>query len=303
VVTAEELGGADLHCKVSGVTDHYATNELVALSTARNVLQYVPSPELPPVSPFSPPLYNISDLAGLVTMDGRKSFDVRHVLARVLDGSQFNEFKSDFGQTLVTGFGTLYGQPVGVVANNGVIFSESAQKGAHFIQLCDQRRVPILFIQNVTGFMVGRQYESEGIAKHGAKMVTAVSTATVPKITLIIGSSYGAGNYGMCGRAFAPRFLFMWPNAKISVMGGEQAANVLASVDSRKAAWSKEEEEKFKSKTREKYEKEGSAYYSTARIWDDGVIDPFQTREVLGLSLFAALGNLGQRDTLGVFRM
>jgi 3-methylcrotonyl-CoA carboxylase beta subunit len=303
VVSAEDLGGADLHCKTSGVTDHYASNELNALKTVRNIMKYVNSSEIPEPSLFQEPLHPIEDLAGIVTMDGRKTFDVRHVIARIVDGSEFQEFKKEFGQTLVTGFANLYGKTVGIIANNGVIFSEAAQKGAHFIQICDQRRVPLIFIQNVTGFMVGRQYESEGIAKHGAKMVTAVSTATVPKITLIIGSSYGAGNYGMCGRAFGPRFLYMWPNAKISVMGGEQAANVLASVDSNRSKWNKEEEERFKNNTREKYEREGSAYFSSARIWDDGIIDPFQTRQVLGLSLYATLNSDGQRDNFGVFRM
>lgn len=303
IVTAEELGGADLHCRTSGVTDHYATNELAALNTTRNIMKYVNTPEVPATPEFSEPLYPIEDLAGIVTMDGRKSFDVRHVIARILDSSEFQEFKKEFGNTLVTGFGNIYGKTVGIIANNGVIFSEAAQKGAHFIQICDQRRIPLVFIQNVTGFMVGKQYESEGIAKHGAKMVTAVSTATVPKLTLIIGSSYGAGNYGMCGRAFGPRFLYMWPNAKISVMGGEQAANVLASVDSNRGKWSADEEESFKKVTRDKYEKEGSAYYSTARLWDDGVIDPFQTREILGLSLFATLNAEQARDNFGVFRM
>ena len=303
VVSAEELGGADLHCKTSGVTDHYAVNELNALNTLRNIMKYVSTPEVPQTSSFSEPLYPIEDLAGIVAMDGRKTFDVRHVIARVVDGSEFQEFKKEFGPTLVTGFANIYGKTVGIVANNGVIFSEAAQKGAHFIQICDQRRIPLVFLQNVTGFMVGRQYESEGIAKHGAKMVTAVSTATVPKITMIIGSSYGAGNYGMCGRAFSPRFLYMWPNAKISVMGGEQAANVLASVDSNRNKWTPEDEEKFKKVTRDKYEKEGSAYFSSARIWDDGIIDPFQTREVLGLSLYATLNSDVPRDNFGVFRM
>lgn len=303
VVSAEDLGGADLHCKTSGVTDHYGKNEIHALNTTRNIMKYVNSPEVPTSQSYDDPLYDIEDIAGIVTLDSRKTFDIRHIIARILDGSRFQEFKKDFGSTLVTGYGTLYGQTVGIVANNGVIFSESAQKGAHFIQVCDQRRIPLIFLQNVTGFMVGRQYESEGIAKHGAKMVTAVSTATVPKLTLILGSSYGAGNYGMCGRAFGPRFLYMWPNAKISVMGGEQAANVLATVDSNRSKWTKEDEEKFKQITRDKYEKEGSAYYSSARIWDDGVIDPFQTRQVLGLSLFATLGGNNDKKSFGVFRM
>lgn len=303
IVTAEQLGGADLHCKVSGVTDHYAKNEISALLTTRNLIKYVKGKEVSLSSNFDEPIYPIEDLADIVTVDSRKSYDVRHVISRVLDGSRFQEFKKEYGSTLVTGYGELYGQTVGIIANNGVIFSEAALKGAHFIQVCDQRRVPLIFLQNITGFMVGKQYESEGIAKHGAKMVTAVSTATVPKITLIIGASYGAGNYGMCGRAFGPRFLFMWPNAKISVMGGDQAANVLATVNSNKAKWTSDDEEKFKQVTKDKYEKEGSAYYSSARIWDDGVIDPFQTREILGLSLFASLNNEEPRGNFGVFRM
>ena len=303
IVTAEQLGGADLHCRTSGVTDHYAKNEISALETTRNIIKYVQTKEIETSEEFEEPLYDIEDLAGIVTLDSRKSFDIRHVIARVLDGSRFQEFKKEYGSSLVTGYGKLYGKTVGIVANNGVLFSEAAMKGAHFIQVCDQRRIPLIFLQNITGFMVGKQYESEGIAKHGAKMVTAVSTATVPKITLIIGASYGAGNYGMCGRAFGPRFLYMWPSAKISVMGGDQAAGVLASVDSNRNKWTPEEENRFKQTTKEKYDREGSAYFSSARIWDDGVIDPFQTRQVLGLSLFATLGNIGERTNLGVFRM
>ena len=303
IVTAEELGGADLHCKISGVTDHYAKNELIALDTTRNILKYVKGHIIEEIDDIEEPIYDIKEIAGIVTLDSKKSYDVRHIIARVLDGSKFQEFKKEYGSTLVTGFGKLYGKSVGIVANNGVIFSEAAVKGAHFIQLCDQRRIPLIFLQNVTGFMVGKQYESEGIAKHGAKMVTAVSSSTVPKITLIIGSSYGAGNYGMCGRAFGPRFLYMWPSAKISVMGGEQAANVLASVDSNRGKWTEEDEMNFKRITKEKYDKEGSAYFSSARIWDDGIVDPFQTRQVLGLSLYATLGSDDSRKNLGVFRM
>lgn len=303
VVTAEELGGADLHCRTSGVTDHYAKNEVSALNTTRDIIKHIQAKEIDLPNHIEQPLYDIKDLAGIVAHDSRKSFDVRHVIARILDGSKFSEFKKEFGDTIVTGFGKIYGKSVGIVGNNGVIFSESAMKAAHFIEICDQRRIPLIFLQNVTGFMVGKQYESEGIAKHGAKMVNAVSTSTVPKITLIIGSSYGAGNYGMCGRAFSPRFLYMWPNAKISIMGGEQAANVLASVDSKKDKWTVEQENSFKQAIRDKYEKEGSAYYSSARIWDDGIIDPFQTREVLGLSLYATLGSEDKRNSLGIFRM
>ena len=303
IVSAEDLGGATLHCKTSGVTDHYAKNEILALNTTRNIFKYIQSPEIEKTEDFEKPVHDIQDLADIIPADSRKSYDVREVISRILDGSEFQEFKKDFGSTLVTGFGKLYGKTVGIVANNGVIFSESAMKGAHFIQLCDQRRIPLIFLQNVTGFMVGKQSESEGIAKHGAKMVTAVSTATVPKFTVIIGASYGAGNYGMCGRAFGPRFLFMWPNSKISVMGGEQAANVLATVDSKREKYSVDEENASKAKIKEKFEEEGSAYYSTARIWDDGIIDPFQTREVLGLSLFATLGSENVKSNFGVFRM
>jgi 3-methylcrotonyl-CoA carboxylase beta subunit len=300
-VTAEDLGGASLHCKQSGVTDYFAHNESHAFEITRDILSYIPKQHLPFTSAYEEPLYPIEELAGIVPVDLKQSFDVREVLARLLDGSRFNEFKKDYGETLVTGFGSLYGQTVGVIANNGILFSESSLKGAHFVQLCDQQRIPILFLQNITGFMIGRKYEAEGIAKHGAKLVNAVATSTVPKLTLLLGASYGAGNYGMCGRAFDPRFLFMWPHAKISVMGGEQAANVLADVNSRK--WTPEQREEFMEQVRTKYTREGSAYYSTARLWDDGVLHPFQTRSVLGLSLAIAMNNVPERKSHAVFRM
>ena len=304
VVTAEDLGGGSLHSRVSGVTDHLANNEQHAFVIARDILAKIRrTADVVPSSAASEPLYPVDDLLGIVPSDLRKPFDCREVIARIVDGSRFQEFKKNYAETLVTGFASLYGQKLGIVANNGILFSESALKGAHFIQLCEQRRIPLLFIQNITGFMVGQKVESEGIAKHGAKMVNAVATTTVPKLTLITGASYGAGNYGMCGRAFSPRFLYMWPNARISVMGGEQAANVLAEVNAQKGKWSAQEEEAFKAKIRTKYDWEGSAYYSTARLWDDGVINPLQTREVLGLSLYAALNHFPERGMHGVFRM
>jgi 3-methylcrotonyl-CoA carboxylase beta subunit len=304
VVTAEDLGGGSLHSRVSGVTDHLANNEQHAFVIARDILAKIRrTADVVPSSAASDPLYPVEDLLGIVPSDLRKPFDCREVIARIVDGSRFQEFKKNYAETLVTGFASLYGQKLGIVANNGILFSESALKGAHFIQLCEQRRIPLLFIQNITGFMVGQKVESEGIAKHGAKMVNAVATTTVPKLTLITGASYGAGNYGMCGRAFSPRFLYMWPNARISVMGGEQAANVLAEVNAQKGKWSTQEEEAFKAKIKTKYDWEGSAYYSTARLWDDGVINPLQTREVLGLSLYAALNHFPERGVHGVFRM
>lgn len=304
VVTAEDLGGGALHSRVSGVTDHLANNEAHAFVIARDILAKIRrTADVVPSTVASEPLYPVEDLLGIVSTDLRKPFDCREVIARIVDGSRFQEFKKNYAETLVTGFASLYGQKLGIVANNGILFSESALKGAHFIQLCEQRRIPLLFIQNITGFMVGQKVESEGIAKHGAKMVNAVATATVPKLTLITGASYGAGNYGMCGRAYSPRFLYMWPNARISVMGGEQAANVLAEVNAQKGKWSPQEEEAFKAKIRTKYDWEGSAYYSTARLWDDGVINPLQTREVLGLSLYAALNHFPERGVHGVFRM
>ncbi|GKY93883.1 hypothetical protein MPSEU_000355200 [Mayamaea pseudoterrestris] len=314
VVSAEDLGGAVVHATVSGVADHIANSELEALSTTRNVVASLGRPEfdgMDATETYEEPMYSPEELGGVFPLDAKKPVDVRHVLARVLDGSRFHEFKKNYGTTLVTGFGKIMGQDVGVIANNGILFSESALKGAHFVQLCCQRGVPILFIQNITGFMVGSKYEHEGIAKHGAKLVTAVSTAAVPKITLIVGGSYGAGNYGMCGRAFDPRFLFMWPNARISVMGGEQAANVLATVqrdniEGRGKEWSREDEDAFKKPILDKYEVESSAYYSTSHLWDDGIIDPADTRNVLGRALAIARRtgcNPPNTTKYGVFRM
>ena len=310
VVTAEELGGGVLHSSVSGVTDHLAEDDHHALDIVRSIIATTPPPPEPPWEVREPeePTVDPASLYGVVPVDERTPYDVREVLARLVDGSRFHEFKHDFGGTLVTGFAHIWGHPVGIVANNGVLFSESAMKGAHFIELCDQRKVPLLFLQNITGFMVGRDYEAGGIAKHGAKMVTAVACARVPKLTVVIGGSYGAGNYSMCGRAYSPRFLWMWPNAHISVMGGEQAASVLATVrgDQLEAAgtpWSVEDEEAFKAPIREQYERQGNAYYSTARLWDDGIIDPLDTRRVVGLALAVA----GQAPlppiSRGVFRM
>jgi 3-methylcrotonyl-CoA carboxylase beta subunit len=355
VVSAEDLGGADVHCRTSGVTDHYALDDRHALAIARRIVANLnrgggggrPGLGGVPPTPSEEPLYAPDELNGVVPADTRKPFDVRAVLARLLDGSRFDEFKALYGTTLVCGFGRLHGMPVGVIANNGILFSESALKGAHFIQLCSQRGIPLLFLQNITGFMVGRKYENGGIARDGAKLVTAVATAPVPKLTLIIGGSFGAGNYGMCGRAYSPRFLYMWPNAKISVMGGEQvrggaggggggkrpfhrpcatrghlthnlcppfplssqAASVLATIqrDNKEAAgqtWSAAEEESFKAPIRGQYEAQGSALYSSARLWDDGVIEPAQTRTVLGLSLAACMNApIPKGQPFGVFRM
>ncbi|MBY0431189.1 MAG: methylcrotonoyl-CoA carboxylase [Rhodospirillales bacterium] len=310
VVSAEDLGGADVHCRVSGVTDHYAQDDRHALEIARRIVGTLNRVKRPALDLRAPeePLYSPAELYGVVPTDLRKPYDVREVLARVLDGSRFDEFKQLYGTTLICGFGHLYGYPVGIVANNGILFSESAQKGAHFIELCSQRGIPLVFLQNITGFMVGRKYESGGIAKDGAKMVTAVSTAQVPKVTMILGGSFGAGNYGMCGRAFGPRFLWMWPNARISVMGGDQAANVLAQVkrDGLEAAgktWGAEDEEAFKAPIRRQYENQGHPYYASARLWDDGIVDPAETRLVLGLSLSAALNAPIPQTTFGVFRM
>jgi len=310
IVTAEELGGAAVHTSQSGVADHFAYNDRNALDLARRAvsrLNRVKRVELD-MAESREPLYDRRELYGLVPSDPRKSYDVREVIARVVDGSDFDEFKRRFGKTLVCGFARIHGYPVGLVANNGILFSESAQKGTHFIELCGQRRIPLVFLQNVPGFMVGKQYEAGGIAKHGAKMVTAVSTVAVPKITVIIGNSYGAGNYGMCGRAFDPRFLFCWPNARISVMGGEQAAGVLAQVKrDRKARdgedWSASEEAAFKQPILDRYEEQGHPYYGSARLWDDGVIDPAKTREVLGLALSAALNAPIKETKFGLFRM
>lgn len=314
VVTAEDLGGADVHCRISGVTDHIANNDEHAMLEARRVLANLNGgpikPGLAAMDMQTPemPLFHPEELNGVVPVDTRKSFDVRSVIARIVDGSRLDEFKPLYGDTLVTGFARIDGCPVGIVANNGILFGESAEKGAHFIELCVQRGTPLLFLQNITGFMVGRKYENGGIAKHGAKLVTAVSCAKVPKITVIIGGSFGAGNYGMCGRAFSPRFLYMWPNSKISVMGGEQAASVLSTINRDKiegkgGEWSVEEEAAFKAPIKEQYDREGSAYYSTARIWDDGIIEPASTREVISLSLSAALNAPIEPTRFGVFRM
>ena len=302
VVTAEDLGGGDLHSKVSGVTDHLAHDDRDALRIVRNIVATLGprSPRPWEVRPTVPAIGDQAELYDVVPVDARVPYDVREVITRIVDGGEFSEFKAEYGTTLVTGFAHIHGQPVGIVANNGVLFGESALKGAHFIELCDKRIVPLLFLQNITGFMVGRDYEAGGIAKHGAKMVTAVACARVPKLTVVIGGSYGAGNYSMCGRAYSPRFLWMWPNARISVMGGEQAASVLATVRGDMAA---EEEEAFKAPIRAQYEHQGNPYYSTARLWDDGVIDPADTRTVVGLAL-SAVGNAPVRPvSYGVFRM
>ncbi len=305
-ISAEDLGGGELHSRKSGVTDHLADNDEHALTIVRDIMSH-----LGPVHPHGLPLktprspkYAAEELYSVVPDDVRAPYDVHEVIARIVDGSEFHEFKALYGSTLVTGFAHIWGMPVAILANNGVLFSESAQKGAHFIELACQRKIPLLFLQNISGFMVGGKYEAEGIAKHGAKLVTAVATATVPKITVLIGGSFGAGNYGMCGRAYDPRFLFTWPNARISVMGGEQAASVLATVHRDAAKWTPEEAEAFKAPVRQKYEDEGNPYYATARMWDDGVIDPAQTRDVLGLALAATLeAPIPDRPQFGVFRM
>lgn len=310
VVSAEDLGGADLHCKVSGVTDHLASDDAHALAIARKVISTLnyEKPKFIPSRESVEPLYSPSEIPGIIPADTRLPFDVREIIARIVDGSRFSEFKKHYGETLVTGFSHIYGNPVGIVANNGILFSESALKGAHFIELCAQRKIPLVFLQNITGFMVGKAYEEGGIAKNGAKMVTAVSCANVPKFTVLIGGSFGAGNYGMCGRAYNPRFLWMWPNSRISVMGGEQAASVLATVNKDKLArsgksWPEDEEESFKNKIRNKYEVEGHPYYSSARLWDDGVIAPQDTRDVLGLAISASLNAPIDKTEFGVFRM
>ena len=305
VVTAEELGGADVHARTSGVVDHYAHDDRHALGLCRRIvagLNGSKRPDLVLRQP-APPRCDPKELYGVVPADMRTPYDVHEVIARIVDDSEFDEFKKLYGTTLVCGFANVFGYPVGLLANNGILFSESALKGAHFVELCSQRCIPLIFLQNITGFMVGRKYEAGGIAKDGAKLVTAVSTTAVPKITLIIGGSYGAGNYGMCGRAYEPRFLWMWPNARISVMGGEQAATVLATVRSGAKDWSAEKEEKFKESIREQYEIQGHPYYATARLWDDGVIDPADTRRVLGLALSAALNAPVAETRFGVFRM
>ena len=310
VVTAEDLGGADVHCRTSGVSDHYAQNDHHALQLARQSVRC-----LNRVKPLDlnikesvDPLYDPEEIYGVIPQDARQPYDVREVIARIVDGSEFDEFKALYGTTLITGFARIYGYPVGVVGNNGILFGESAQKGAHFIELCAKRKIPLVFLQNITGFMVGRQYEAGGIAKHGAKMVTAVACAKVPKITILIGGSFGAGNYGMCGRAYDPRFLFMWPNSRISVMGGEQAAGVLAQLkreqkEKMDEQWSTGEEAEFRQPILDIYEKQGHPYYASARLWDDGVIDPAETRMVLGLSLSVSLNKPIEDTEFGIFRM
>jgi 3-methylcrotonyl-CoA carboxylase beta subunit len=309
-VSAEDLGGGDVHTRLSGVADHLAVDDHHALQLARDAVKNLnrkkPADQI--VLLVKPPRYDPSEIDGIVPLDTRKPYDVREIIARIVDDSAFDEFKARFGATLVTGFAHIHGMPVGIVANNGILFSESAQKGAHFIELCAQRKIPLVFLQNITGFMVGRKYENEGIARHGAKLVTAVATAAVPKFTVIIGGSFGAGNYGMCGRAFSPRLLVMWPNARISVMGGEQAASVLATVrregmEAKGEVWSVEQEAAFKAPIRDQYEREGHPYYASARLWDDGVIAPSDTRRVLALGLSAAMNAPIPDTRFGVFRM
>jgi 3-methylcrotonyl-CoA carboxylase beta subunit len=310
VVTTEDLGGGDVHTRLSGVADHLANDDTHALALARRCVAQLNWRKEPPIQMIEPraPRYAASELNGIIPTDTRKPFDVREVIARIVDDSQFDEFKARYGSTLVTGFAHIEGMPVGIVANNGILFSESANKGAHFIELCCQRKIPLVFLQNITGFMVGRKYENEGIARAGAKMVTAVSCAQVPKFTVVIGGSFGAGNYGMCGRAFNPRMLWMWPNARISVMGGEQAASVLATVkrdgiEGKGGQWTAAEEEAFKAPIRDQYEAQGHPYYASARLWDDGVIRPADTRRVLALGLSASLNAPIPETRFGVFRM
>ena len=310
VVTAEDLGGGDVHTRLSGVVDHLARNDMHALSLARSIVSNLNRKKIHEMVLRDPvePNFPAQELYGVIPVDTRKPYDVHEVIARIVDGSAFDEFKARYGATLVCGFAHIFGMPVGIIANNGILFSESALKGTHFIELCCQRKIPLVFLQNITGFMVGRKYENEGIARNGAKMVTAVSTAAVPKFTVIIGGSFGAGNYGMCGRGFSPRFLWMWPNARISVMGGDQAASVLATVkrdgiEGKGGAWSKEEEEAFKQPIKDQYEHQGHPYFASARLWDDGVIDPADTRMVLGLGLSAALNAPIPETKFGIFRM
>lgn len=310
VVDAQELGGAHVHCENSGVTDHFAEDDEHAIEITRSIVENLNHQKKMHIAlkPNIEPMFDANEIYGIIPKDSRIPFDVREIIARIVDGSRFHEFKPLFGKTLVTGFAHIWGMPVGIIANNGVLFSESAQKAAHFIELCEQREIPLIFLQNITGFMVGKKYENEGIAKHGAKMVMAVSNAHVPKFTVVIGGSYGAGNYGMCGRAYQPRQMWMWPNAKISVMGGEQAANVLLTVKLEQMAakgktMSMEEQAEFKKPILEKYERESSAYYSSARIWDDGIIDPADTRRVLALGLRASLNKHWGQKSQGVFRM
>ncbi len=310
VVSAEDLGGGDVHTRSSGVADHLAENDMHALAIARNAVKNLNAskPASLVLAAPVPPRLDAQELYGVIPADTRKPFDVREIIARVVDGSEFDEFKARYGTTLICGFAHIEGMPVGIIANNGILFSESALKATHFIELCCQRKIPLVFLQNITGFMVGRKYENEGIARNGAKMVTAVATAAVPKFTVIIGGSFGAGNYGMCGRAYSPRFLWMWPNARISVMGGEQAAGVLATVkrdgiEGRGGQWSAAEEENFKAPIRKQYEEQGHPYFATARLWDDGVIDPADTRRVLALGLSASLNAPIPDTRFGIFRM
>lgn len=306
-VTAEELGGADVHCRQSGVTDYYVQNDGHALATVRQIvsnLNRTKKVDMDLRDP-TPPKYDPKEIYSIIPEDSRKPYDVRDVIARIVDNSDFDEFKKLYGETLVCGFAHIFGYPVGIIANNGILFSESAVKGAHFVELCCQRKIPLVFLQNITGFMVGKSYEAGGIAKDGAKLVHAVSNASVPKFTVLIGGSFGAGNYGMCGRAFNPRFLWSWPNSRISVMGGEQAASVLAQVkkDVMQGEWSREDEEKFKAPIRDQYERQGHPYYASARLWDDGIIDPADTRMVLGLSISASLNAPVEDTKFGIFRM
>ncbi|MFT3755300.1 MAG: carboxyl transferase domain-containing protein [Pseudoxanthomonas sp.] len=310
VVTAEDLGGADVHTRISGVADHLAENDHHALSIVRNIVSNLGPRHVPSADIRTPeePLYDPSELYGVIPADTRKPYDVREVIARLVDGSRFDEFKARYGTTLVCGFAHIHGYPIGIVANNGILFSESALKGAHFVELCSQRGIPLLFLQNITGFMVGRSYENGGIAKDGAKLVTAVATTSVPKFTVLIGGSYGAGNYGMCGRAYSPRFLWSWPNSRISVMGGEQAASVLSTVrrdgiEAKGGTWSAEEEAAFKAPTLAQFEHQSDPYYASARLWDDGIVDPAQTRRLLGLALAAAFNAPIEPTRFGVFRM
>jgi len=310
IVTAEDLGGADVHTRISGVADHFAENDAHALGIARRIVATLNTTKNPTLAlrPPKPPRHNPEEIYGIIPADRRRPYDVREIIARIVDASELDEFKRLYGTTLVTGFAHVWGYPVGIVANNGILFSESAQKAAHFIELCAQRGIPLVFLQNITGFMVGRKYENGGIAKDGAKMVTAVATANVPKFTVVIGGSFGAGNYGMCGRAYDPRFLWMWPNARISVMGGEQAASVMATIrrdgmEARGETWPAEAEEAFKQPIRDQYETQGHPTYATARLWDDGIIDPADTRRVLGLGLSAALNAPIEPTKFGIFRM
>ncbi|KAG7022452.1 Methylcrotonoyl-CoA carboxylase beta chain, mitochondrial [Cucurbita argyrosperma subsp. argyrosperma] len=315
-VSAEDLGGASVHCKTSGVSDYFAQDEMHALALGRNIVKNLHMAgkeglinELQNVNEdFKEPLYDVRELRSIAPTDHKQSFDIRSVIARIVDGSEFDEFKKLYGTTLVTGFARIFGQPVGIIGNNGILFNESALKGAHFIELCTQRKIPLVFLQNITGFMVGSRSEANGIAKSGAKMVMAVSCAKVPKVTIIVGGSFGAGNYAMCGRAYSPNFLFLWPNARISVMGGAQAAGVLSQIEKSNKKkqgiqWEKEEEERFKAKVVDAYDREGSSYYSTARLWDDGIIDPADTRKVIGLCISASQNRAPEDTKFGVFRM